>query len=58
MRIGIASAIHDANNVYRLIVMIWNIKYQIIIYRHNTKISGMPRLRFVFSETFGHLVKT
>ena len=57
MRIGIATDMHDTDYIYRLIVVIRNIKNQIIIYRHNAKISGMPRLGFVFTEAFRHLVK-
>lgn len=43
--VNIPSAIENPNDMHCLCIVIRNIKYQIIVYRHDMQLSGTPRLR-------------
>lgn len=49
----ISASIHHTDNVNGLLCPVRNIEYQIVIYRHDAKVSGTPR--FIYTKSLWHL---
>lgn len=48
---------HDAHNRNNLLLLIYHIKNQRIVYRHDSKILSVPRLFFVYLKSLQHIIK-